>query len=718
MNDNGVRDWYIVVGQQGRANFERALQLKTWGAKTRTKFEDEAHTAIKPGDRVHFVLTPKWSGAGPVPTGFPRIGLDQYIVRADEVVVRVTEAIFEDTQPIWDDDVYPVRFRFEIEARHDAVRFSPGLIPDTVRDAVRRSLIAQGRAISVESAGSLRQAIEEVLSRYSEATRQPFSHHPVADTIRETIPEMLSSWIDPNRYTVLASVGRGNWASVPWVAILDLNRGGNIQSGLYIAMLFSADLSEVVLALMFGVTGGRGEAPRRVRQSLASQVQRVRRGLRIGGQTWRMDSDVQLSDRGVGAQYGRGIVLYQRFSRETLPTDNQWRALLNEIVDLYDRAFDVLNADNTLSAEEAPSAYGKAPFDLMAATEEMNKLGYRINPAALLNVLLSLQVRPFVIFSGRSGTGKTTLTRMAAQLFGWPYYRVAVSPAWADPADLLGYISPVSHQRVAGGLDALLVSGNDEALLCLDEFNVAKVEHYFSDFISAMDSGHGSAFWGPMPGLERLASDSQEILMCPPNLRVMATMNFDDSVQSITPRVLDRANVIEFDIVEEDQLVVDHGLDWTALEHMARFAWPWTEAADRETDEAAEENIRHIWRALKGSRGQFGHRVAHEMARYVALGISYGDVLSWSTSQSREVLLDNQIVQRLLPKFHGTASHGDIVALTRLLSQLLDRGDVGEDVDRQVLLQDAINRGVFPRTVGKISRLFETYTEDGYASYF
>ncbi|MCL5971804.1 MAG: AAA family ATPase [Firmicutes bacterium] len=122
-------------------------------------------------------------------------------------------------------------------------------------------------------------------------------------------------------------------------------------------------------------------------------------------------------------------------------------------------------------------------FNLVQAHNTVIAMGYQFALEDFLNVLLALETRPFAIFSGPSGAGKTTLTRIIASLFGWHYYMVAVSPAWADPADLLGFMSPLSRQRIAGALEDVLRSRADHALLCLDEFNVAKVEHYFSDFI-------------------------------------------------------------------------------------------------------------------------------------------------------------------------------------------------------------------------------------------
>lgn len=368
-------------------------------------------------------------------------------------------------------------------------------------------------------------------------------------------------------------------------------------------------------------------------------------------------------------------------------------------------------------AMESNGSYGHEPFDLRKAHEQIRQMGYRISADDLLNVLLALETRPFVIFSGPSGAGKTTLTRIIAELFGWTHYMVAVSPAWADPTDLLGFISPLSHQRVAGALDGLLRKKESYALLCLDEFNVAKVEHYFSDFISAMDGGADGSLWGPIPSLQRLSEEQHEELRLPASLRVVATMNFDDSVQSITPRVLDRANVMEFEVLSVDALVMEESLDWTSLA-TTNAQWSWKERNNLMAPKVSEV-IRGIWPVLHRSRGQFTHRVAHEMHRYIMLGLPFASDLDRDDDKQLEALLDRQIVQRILPKFHGTTASRDMDALIRVLSSL--RGNASDSVsgvDRLRVLSEFCNWGRFPKTIEKIEQLLTSYTEDGYASFW
>jgi len=369
-----------------------------------------------------------------------------------------------------------------------------------------------------------------------------------------------------------------------------------------------------------------------------------------------------------------------------------------------------------LTARESKNNYRREreDFNLVVAYKSIRNIGYQIGLEEFLNVLLSLAVRPFVVFSGRSGSGKTSLTRILADLFGWSYYRTAVSPAWAEPSDLFGFVSPITHDRIPGALEPLLHDAGTNVLLCMDEFNIAKVEHYFADFISAMDQKVDG--WGILPSLERVRSADTTIGM-PEKLRIIATMNFDDSVQSLTPRVLDRTNVIEFDIFDGSSLVVEpkgYSED-VSLDHT--FNWPWPISIKMD-DESLKEEIRRIWDALIGSRAQFGHRVAQDIYRYVVWGLRFAEDLNLTLDQCREMLLDRQIVQRILTKFHGTASRRDITAMLQLIKSLTQLEDETSPDNFRDLLDAAKSQTHFPRTVAKVEAMIERYMEDGYASYW
>ena len=61
-------------------------------------------------------------------------------------------------------------------------------------------------------------------------------------------------FIDHSQYVVTGSVGQGNWAAVPWLAIMNKDITTSTQRGYYIVYLFSEDMERLYLTLAQGVT--------------------------------------------------------------------------------------------------------------------------------------------------------------------------------------------------------------------------------------------------------------------------------------------------------------------------------------------------------------------------------------------------------------------------------------------------------------------------------
>jgi EVE domain len=200
--------------------------------------------------------------------------------------------------------------------------------------------------------------------------------------------------------------------------------------------------------------------------------------------------------------------------------------------------------------------------DSFAATTKAAGLDYGEQHRQLVvRLLASLLTRPFVILTGLSGSGKSQLALKLGQWFGKEQYSVvAVRPDWTGPEAMLGYedlLQPPPRPWVVGEVlkISLRAAANPDRpyLLLLDEMNLAHVERYFADFLSGMESdepvipnlAEGEDSW-------RLADPKQPKLRVPRNLFVVGTVNVDETTYMFSPKVLDRANTIEFRVRSED----------------------------------------------------------------------------------------------------------------------------------------------------------------------
>jgi MoxR-like ATPase len=251
----------------------------------------------------------------------------------------------------------------------------------------------------------------------------------------------------------------------------------------------------------------------------------------------------------------------------------------------------------------------------------------------------------FVILSGLSGTGKTQLAvRYARAVHGIaeaktqdPFLTVcAVRPEWTDPTGLTGYYDVLSNRYVVPSfLEAVLLATahpDSPVFVVLDEMNLARVEYYFSDVLSAIETGEPLRLHSNSVPLEGSTGVSiRPEIPLPANLFITGTINVDETTNPISDKVLDRAVVIDMSNVDLPGFLAALDARESGLSH-ARNAC--------ETQLVATHS-------LMTTHGLgFGYRVAEEVVRYYAFAAQH---LGGATSST----IDDLMVQKVLVKLRG-----------------------------------------------------------------
>jgi 5-methylcytosine-specific restriction protein B len=190
----------------------------------------------------------------------------------------------------------------------------------------------------------------------------------------------------------------------------------------------------------------------------------------------------------------------------------------------------------------------KEQIILHSINDLIKKSGFTFSLLQITNYYLSLKTKPFVILTGISGTGKTKITELFAKAvcedFEKQYLLLPVRPDWNDDRNLIGYYNPLTKQyQTTPFLDFIMKAAQDPEnpyFVCLDEMNLARVEYYFSTFLSAMESGSKEI------SLSGFNGDMEYKTSIPSNLFFTGTVNMDETTYRFSPKVLDRANTIEF----------------------------------------------------------------------------------------------------------------------------------------------------------------------------
>ncbi len=307
-----------------------------------------------------------------------------------------------------------------------------------------------------------------------------------------------------------------------------------------------------------------------------------------------------------------------------------------------------------------------------AVTSAIKGSGFIFEEKFLQRFLFSLLAKPFVILTGTSGTGKTQLAMKFAQwLVGKDGYElVPVGADWTDNRQVLGQYNPFDKAFVSTRiLDILLRAESDPMrpyFLILDEMNLSHVERYFADFLSGIESGDSISLHRngtDVKTTERVAVPEQ--IKIPNNLFIVGTVNIDETTYMFSPKVLDRANVLEFSIKTDGfKQFFDNGAGMLEipfgggrsyalafLEHATKIRFGDLGRSEIQADQATiQEILLDLFSLLENTGMEFAFRTASEIDRYCRAAHSLTRLDSWDLA----TVLDAQILQKILPKLHGS----------------------------------------------------------------
>lgn len=405
-----------------------------------------------------------------------------------------------------------------------------------------------------------------------------------------------------------------------------------------------------------------------------------------------------------------------------------------EIDAIFDRDIDDTEAPDApaiVNDAADPTEYlpGRVARSPRAAAEDLS--------VASFDLVAALAAKNFVILTGPSGTGKSRAALKLAeglQVFyadklTLPIFElVPVGPDWTSPKRLLGYKTPFGKERtgedgattnesyeITATLRLILrASHPDNAgiphFLIFDEMNLSHVERYFAPFLSLMEAANilddeggvslidGDDFSLVAQLLEDEDPSSREAeaaktmltegrsFVLPPNLFFVGTVNVDETTYMFSPKVLDRAHVIELNAerpsayltsaasIEPGGLIaieVANALLKEGVENRKsqRLELPnpaniISYASDYGmTDEEIQRIRAQVIAALDGCYDllapvgyPFGYRISKEVFAYLlswlaakhAAGVPKAEIFeTWPEA------LDRALLQKVLPKLHG-----------------------------------------------------------------
>ena len=325
------------------------------------------------------------------------------------------------------------------------------------------------------------------------------------------------------------------------------------------------------------------------------------------------------------------------------------------------------------------------------------------------------------VLAGVSGTGKSLLPRRYAEAMGIHFLQIAVEPRWDSPQDLLGFYNYIERNYRATDLARLLVhmdpyhsvaqSAKDipptidcsdhMALVLLDEMNLARVEYYFSEFLSRLEArprydeaGDKRKRADAMIPIDIRGLKTPISLFPAHNVLFAGTMNDDESTQSLSDKVLDRSNILQFAAPHEFHDLESSSISERPAHAQSFKSWrTWVRPASGFSGaarSAVDAAINKLAEIMEDCGRPFGHRLRDSMIGYVA---NYPNLQG---DDYRRPLAD-QIELRILPKLRGLEIESHLAAFDQLdrllrieLNDLAMANRVAELRDRQ-----AVGAGLF-----------------------
>ncbi|MFQ3326122.1 MAG: MoxR-like ATPase [Salibacteraceae bacterium] len=333
--------------------------------------------------------------------------------------------------------------------------------------------------------------------------------------------------------------------------------------------------------------------------------------------------------------------------------------------------------------------------------ERFNKIGRKVSIETVTNLLTSLAQSQFVIFSGLPGSGKTSMALHLQTVLGIApcSLTIPVFKGWTSPKDILGYYNTLTSRYNQGstdlysllnGLSKVVQAGGEKeqalSIVLLDEFNLSQPEHYLSSFIEMADVSSKR--------LLHTGDPSAPTIKVPSYLRFICTANNDDTVQPLSPRMLDRASVVNFNqemtAVDVEEFINDSNT-YNVEPIISGESFIKLFTKNKSIDSINDETKSFLDRlydilgndSSNGSPTYISYRKRQNIINYVSVA---------QNSMEEKTAIDFAVVQHIIPLLRG---EGDYEARLEELSQHIEKLEQSSKLIKRILRSGQDNFGTY-----------------------
>lgn len=604
----------------------------------------------------------------------------------------------------------------------------------------------------------LQQGFYKILSEYKEVFDEIWSKriftNPLLDYFNNDLKKIVSTEVAEQSPLLIvdSSTGIGRTTKTPWIAIMDGRITKKASMGTYIVYLFNKDDRTLYLTLEQSITEAKERAKEfeikgralteKTIQILEDEKKRVLNLISVD--KFKTDNEISTGKE----DFNITAITYKKYEMNSLPDDSVLRDDLYQMIDVYNQYYEKCYKSNNENDIEEKQEVELNIGDLKNMNEKevveniytyIRKSGFSYSIEIIKNLYLSLKSKPFVILAGISGTGKSKITKIFSEAIGATtengrFKLVPVRPDWSDSTDLLGHLN-LEGKFIPGSLTAFLAEANKEEnldkpfILCLDEMNLARVEYYFSDFLSVIETRSKNSEGRIISekllpkssfGTDKDAMKEYGCIHLSENVYIVGTVNMDETTFPFSKKVLDRANTIEFSDVNlsmgKEMLSTEFSkaveVDNTYLKcEYIKFYDCYLD--NQENIEKIIMLLDKINSALIVIGAQVAYRVRDEISYYITYAQKF-ELLSFDEA------MDYAFLQKILPRIQGSSL--SLRGVFRELFKIMADSSNFEDNELLDQVEDYLKNSLvncrFPKSAQKVAYMLRRFEEDGYTSYW
>ena len=507
----------------------------------------------------------------------------------------------------------------------------------------------------------------------------------------------------PSGFHTEFSVGIGRWSAVPWIRVFYSDISPSAQDGVYIVYLFAASGKSAFITLNQGTTDSSNEKRNRTRKNIQEKIS--------SRQFLKNQGNLSFGDN---KNYGAAAIFYKEYKADNIPSENEINNDLICLLEIYKECRESGLLTNKTPTNEIKTIQQETDKydnrEEIMSRNSSNKFNIADFVISELHTryIRSLLAKPFVILTGNSGTGKTRIATKFAEYMKQDdnlsnSLLVPVGADWTDNTKILGYYNPLANNGtgkyektpIFEFLERAVENSNIPYFLILDEMNLSHVERYFSDFLSKMElvdyKNQDKKTYFDIPGYG--------LLEFPKNLFITGTVNIDETTYMFSPKVLDRANVIEFKPGKDtilDTLLSDNSNNETepsdpnAAESFMKLANEVRSGEIPENTVGLLNEIHDILDSFYTELEKFGFEFAYRTIKEIRLYTIAACMTAEGEMPTSTQITDIQILQKILPKIHGNRQQiGDLL---ENLEKLATVKNLTESLKKILQMKDRLNR--------------------------